>query len=1139
MNLSEPFVRRPIGTLLLTIGVAMAGVGAFFLLPVANLPPIDIPTIQVQANLPGASPETMATSVAGPLERHLAHIAGVTEMTSQSRVGTTGIALQFDLSRNIDGAARDVQAAIEASTVDLPSTLKTLPVYRKINPAAAPIVVLALTSETKTAPQIYDSASNIVVQKLSQITGVGEVDPMGASLPAVRVELNPKALYQDGIGLEDVRAAITSANAHLPIGVVEDGAQKLQVYTNDSGITADDYRPLVIAYRNGAAVRLGDIAAVVDGQEDVHNLGLFDGKAAVIVQVISQPGANIIATVDAIKQALPELQEALPRDIKMDLAVDRTTAIRTSLTEVEKTLLIATLLVVAVVAIFLRSMSATIVPAVAVVVSLLGTLGVMLLLGFSLDNLSLMALTVSTGFVVDDAIVVLENITRHVEQGMPRFEAALAGAKEVGFTVVSISASLIAVFTPVLLMGGIPGRLFHEFALTVSTAIVVSLIISLTTTPMLCAWLVSRPKAHHEAGLLARWSEKSFDWMTRVYQRSLIWALDSGPVMLFILVLTIGLNVYLYVVVPKGFFPQQSGGALQGFMQTDQDASFRPTQMRLTQFVNIIHKDPSVDHVTGFTGGRAAGGAVIVNLKPIVQRDKQESDDDVINRLRRKMFAVAGATLFLQSPQAVQAGGRTGYAQYQYTLTADDPAMLKTWATKLYNELKKHPDQFPDVNFNGEQDHGLETYLTVDRDTAARFGLSAIDVDNNLYDAFGQRQVSVIYKALNQYHVIMEVAPAYSAGPYDLDGVFISTNQPSTAAKAATAATSAASAAATAAASTPSATSTSASGAAATVANANGNALAASATTFAATPGGASVAGGAAIGVTGPTAPDSRNAANGVAVSEEAEGMVPLKAFASYAPATAPTQVSHQDGSVATTISFNLSPGASLSDAVQMMGQAQATIQMPATIVGSFQGTAKQFTQSISSEPILIVVALLAIYIVLGVLYESYVHPLTVLSTLPSAGVGASMALILFNTEFSLISFLGVLLLIGIVKKNAIMIIDFAIDGQRAQGLSARDAIYQACMLRFRPIMMTTFAAILGALPLVIASGEGSELRRPLGITIIGGLVVSQMLTLLTTPVVYLYLDRLRRRRGDESHLSHLLGSNPASGATPLEPEPV
>ena len=1133
MNLSEPFVRRPIGTLLLTIGVAIAGIASFFLLPVANLPPIDIPTIVVQANLPGASPETMATSVAGPLERHLAHIAGVTEMTSSSRVGTTTIPLQFDLSRNIDGAARDVQAAIESSTVDLPSTLKTLPVYRKINPSAAPIVVLALTSPTRTAPQIYDAASNIVVQQLSQIQGVGEVDPMGASLPAVRVELNPTALANDGIGMEDVRAAITSANAHLPIGVVEDGAQRLQVYTNDAGITADDYRPLVIAYRNGAAVRLGDIAQVIDGQEDVHNLGLFAkapkaGGPAVIVQVISQPGANIIATVDAIKAALPGLQASLPNDITMQLAIDRTTAIRESLHEVEMTLLIATILVVLVVAVFLRSLSATLVPAVAVVVSLLGTLGVMLLLGFSLDNLSLMALTVSTGFVVDDAIVVLENITRHVEQGMGRFEAALAGAKEVGFTVVSISASLIAVFTPVLLMGGIPGRLFHEFALTVSTAIIVSLLISLTTTPMLCAWLVSAPAHGDKGNVLTRASQASFDFMARVYQRSLIWALDSGPIILVILLATVILNVYLYMVVPKGFFPQQSGGALQGFMQTDQSASFRPTQERLKQFVDIIRKDPATDDVTAFTGGRAEGGQVIVNLKPLKERANEESDDAVIARLRRKMFAVTGATLFLNSPQAVQAGGRQGYAQYQYTLTADDLTELKTWANKLADELKKHPDQRPDVNFNGEQDAGAETYVTVDRDTAARLGLSAIDVDNNLYDAFGQRQVSVIYKALNQYHVIMEVAPQFSAGPYALNQVYISTNKAKTA-------TGSASGAATTASTTsaPATTTTTSTTGTSTATTATTNPLSQAATSFAQTPGGGSVAGGAQISVPGPTAPDARNAANGVAVSETEENMVPLGAFAHYAPASAPTQVSHDEGSVATTISFNLPPGGSLSDAVKIIDQAQQTIHMPTTVVGSFQGTAKQFQQSLGSEPLLILVALLAIYIVLGVLYESYVHPLTVLSTLPSAGVGASMALILFNTEFSLISLLGVLLLIGIVKKNAIMIIDFAIDGQRGQGLSARDAIYQACMLRFRPIMMTTFAAILGALPLVISAGEGSELRRPLGITIIGGLIVSQVLTLLTTPVIYLYLDRWRGKPADQSHLSKLFGT----GRGPTEPE--
>jgi len=748
---------------------------------------------------------------------------------------------------------------------------------------------------------------------------------------------------------------------------------------------------------------------------------------------------------------------------------------------------------------------------------LLGTLGVMLLLGFSLDNLSLMALTISTGFVVDDAIVVLENITRHVEQGMPRFEAALAGAKEVGFTVLSISASLIAVFTPVLLMGGIPGRLFHEFALTVSTAIIVSLLISLTTTPMLCAWLVSPPATGDKGNFLTRASEQSFDFMARVYQRSLVWALDSGPVILVILLATVVLNVYLYAVVPKGFFPQQSGGALQGFMQTDQSASFRPTQQRLKQFVDIIRKDPATDDVTAFTGGRAAGGQVIINLKPLAQRANNESDDAVIARLRRKMFSVTGATLFLNSPQAVQAGGRQGYAQYQYTLTADDLDQLKTWATKLADELKKHPEQLPDVNFNGEQDAGAETYVTVDRDTAARLGLSAIDVDNNLYDAFGQRQVSTIYKALNQYHVIMEVAPQYSAGPYALNQIYVSTNKAKT-----TTTASSGSASATSAASTTTTTTTAAN-----------NPLSQAATTFAQTPGGGSVAGGAQVSVPGPTAPDSRNAANGVAVSETQENMVPLGAFSTYAPASAPTQVSHDEGSVATTISFNLPPGGSLSDAVKLMDQAQQTIHMPATVVGSFQGTARQFQQSLGSEPLLILVALLAIYIVLGVLYESYVHPLTVLSTLPSAGVGASMALILFNTEFSLISLLGVLLLIGIVKKNAIMIIDFAIDGQRGQGLSARDAIYQACMLRFRPIMMTTFAAILGALPLVISAGEGSELRRPLGITIIGGLLVSQVLTLLTTPVIYLYLDRWRGKPADQSHLSKLFGT----GRGPTEPE--
>jgi multidrug efflux pump len=1106
MNLSEPFVRRPIGTALLTFGVALAGAAAFFLLPVAPLPSVDIPTVFVQASLPGASPETMSTSVATPLERHLGHIADVSQMTSSSRVGSSTVVLQFGLERDIDGAARDVQAAINAARVDLPATLRSNPTYRKANPADAPILILALTSPTKTPGQIYDAASNLIQQKLSQIGGVGEVNLGGASLPAVRVELIPSQLANYGIGLEDVRAALASANANRPKGIVQDGAQRLQVYTNDAGIKAADYRPLVIAYRNGAAVRLQDVADVIDGQEDVHNLGLFagptatSGKPSVVVTVTSQPGANIISTVDAIKAELPGLQASLPADITMEVAIDRTTSIRTALSEVEKTLLIATILVVGVVAVFLRSPSATLVPAVAVVVSLLGTLGVMFLLRFSLDNLSLMALTVATGFVVDDAIVVLENISRHVEAGMDRFEAALLGAREVGFTVLSISVSLIAVFLPILLMGGIVGRLFREFAITLATAIIVSLFISLTTTPMLCAYLVSPPKRGDQRGILARFSENSFNWMARVYERGLRWALDSGPVMLTILVATIVLNFYLIGVVPKGFFPQQSNGQLSGFMQTDQSTSFKLTQARLRQYVDIIRQDPAVVSVTGFTGGRAAGGQVFVSLTPLAER-KDLSDDQVIARLRIKMFKVTGATMFLQSVQDVRAGGRQGFGQYQYTLKADDLTLLKTWANKLGDELKHQPI-LTDVS-SDQQDHALTRYLTIDRDTAARLGLSATDVDNNLYDAFGQRQVSTIYNALNQYHVIMEAAPAYTQEPDALSQIYLSTNKAARTAKTTTAATAAAA-----------------------------NPLAARATTIAA-PGTPSVAGGAQITLAGPVAPPSRNAANGVAVSGTAEQMIPLSAIAHFAPSSSPTAINHQDESVATTISFNLQPGKSLSDAVAVIDQAQQTIHMPTSINGGFQGTAQVFQQSIGNEPLLILAALLAVYIVLGVLYESYVHPLTVLSTLPSAGVGAWLALLLFKTEFSLISLIGVILLIGIVKKNAIMIIDFALEAERAQGLSTRDAIYQASIMRFRPIMMTTFAAILGALPLVLSSGEGSELRRPLGITIIGGLLVSQVLTLLTTPVIYLYVDRWRGTRRDQSYLARVTG-----GAAPQQPQP-
>ena len=1136
MNLSEVFVRRPIATTLLTLGLAMAGIAAFFLLPVAPLPTVDFPTVFVQAALPGANPETMATSVATPLERHLGLISDVTEMTSQSRVGQSTVVLQFGLNRDIDGAARDVQAAIVAARIDLPATLKSNPTYRKANPSAAPILILSLTSATRKPTQIYDVAANLIQQRLSQVSGVGEVDIGGASLPAVRVELNPDALSHYGVGMEDVRAALASANANRPKGVVEEGSQRLQVYTNDAGIVAADYAPLVIAYRNGSAIKLSDVAQVRDGQEDVHNLGLFsaratadgkegapsDARPSVVVFITKQPGANVIKTVDAIKAELPTLRAALPADIDMNVAVDQTTSIRASLKEVEKTLLIATLLVVVVVAVFLRSASSTLIPAVAVTVSLLGTLGVMYLVGYSLDNLSLMALTVSTGFVVDDAIVVLENITRHIEQGMNRFDAALLGAREVGFTVLSISVSLIAVFLPVLLMGGIVGRLFREFAVTLSTSILISLAISLTTTPMMCAYMAGRPKTRDEQGRFGRFAEDAFQAMADAYRKALVWSLDSGPIILLILFLTVGLNIYLYGILPKGFFPQQSNGELSGFMQTDQSASFQLTQSRLRSYVDIIKQDPDVTQVIGFTGGRSAGGQVFVALRPEPQRKGKLTDDAVIGRLRGKMLGVTGASMFLQSQQDVRAGGRQSFAQYQYTLKADDLPTLKTWATKLGDELKKQPI-LTDLN-SDQEDHGLESYVTIDRDTAQRLGLTAGDIDNALYDAFGQRQVSTIYNALNQYHVIMEVAPDWNQEPDMLKRLYISTKSAATT-KASnpnvgSAATTAAAAAATA------AGATTATAPATGSAPASTNAL--SQTSLLATgSNGASVAAGTPSSLIGPVAPPARGASSGVAISSVNERMIPLAAITAFGPSSAPTSVNHQDGQVATTLSFNLQPGHSISEAVGAIDQAEQAIHMPATVQGSFAGTAKQAQDTFGNEPILIAVALLAIYIVLGILYESYIHPLTVLSTLPSAGVGASLALLLFKTEFSLIAFIGIILLIGIVKKNAIMIIDFALDAERSQGLSTRDAIYQACILRFRPIMMTTFAALLGAVPLVVNSGTGSELRKPLGIAIIGGLIVSQLLTLLTTPVVYLYLDRFRRRSTSERHLSRGVGVAP------------
>jgi multidrug efflux pump len=1117
VNLSEPFVRRPIGTVLLTLGVAIAGIGAYFLLPVAPLPQVDFPVVSVQATLPGASPDTMASSVATPLERRLGHIADVNEMTSSSSLNSTRITLQFNLDRDINGAARDVEAAINASRVDLPTTLRSNPTYRKVNPADQPILILAMTSKTKTPGQIYDAAANIIEQQLSQINGVGEVDIGGGSLPAVRVDVDPYALAKYGIGLEDVRAALASANANRPKGIVQYGDQRLQVYTNDQGIKAADYTPLVIAYRNGAAVRLSDVAKVTDGQEDIHNLGLFaqgkgGGQPAIIVRVTREPGANIVSTVDAIKKALPLLQSQLPADIAMSIAVDRTTTIRASLNDVERTLAIAVLLVVAVVAVFLRNGRATLIPAVAVTVSLLGTLGVMFLLGYSLDNLSLMALTVSTGFVVDDAIVVLENITRHLEQGLGRFEAALKGAQEVGFTVLSISISLIAVFLPILLMGGIIGRLFREFAVTLSTAILVSLAISLTTTPMLCAYFIGRPSTGDRQPWWSRVSERAFDRMARVYERGLRWALDSGPIMLVILAATIALNGYLFFIVPKGFFPQQDTGLLSGGMQMDQSTSFQVSQSRLKRFVNIVGKDPGVGTVVGFTGGGgSSGGFLFVALKPESQRPNA---DEIINRLRFRLASVTGASLFLQSVQDFRFGGRQANAEYQYTLEADSLSDLRTWATKLANQLKLDPI-LTDVNTD-QQDHGLQAYVNVDRDTAARLGLTSSAIDNGLYDSFGQRQVSTIYNALNQYHVIMEVPQVDAKDPTALANVYLSTETPVQTTSTPTSSSSGGAA-------------TSATGAQA--ASVNTLALAATATTAAGAPGAAPIS---ALG--GPVAPPSPNAASGVAVTATAERVVPLTAVASFSQSAVPTSVNHQDVSPATTISFNLAPGKSLSDATDSVNQAAAAIGMPSTIHGSFQGTAKIYQQSLSNEPVLILAALLAVYIVLGVLYESYVHPLTVLSTLPSAGVGAVVALLIFQTEFSIIALIGIILLIGIVKKNAILIIDFALDAERTQGLSTRDAIYQASLLRFRPIMMTTFAAMLGALPLALAWGEGSELRRPLGITIIGGLLVSQVLTLLTTPVVYLYVDRWRRRSDDERHVGRV-GSG--SGPPDLRPEPA
>jgi multidrug efflux pump len=1163
MSLPELFIRRPIATVLLTLGLSLAGVAAYFLLPVSPLPQVALPTIQVSASLPGASPETMATSVATPLERRLGIIADVSEMTSSSRVGQTNVTLQFGLDRDIDGAARDVEAAINAARVDLPTTLRSNPTYRKQNPADAPVLILALTSATRTPGQIYDVASTIIQQQLSQVKGVGDVVIGGASLPAVRVEMNPLALARYQIGLEDVRAALASANANRPKGIVQDGAQRFQIYTNDTGLQASAYAPIIIAYRNGAPVRLSDIADVVDGVTDVHNFGLFNGRPAIVVQVLRQPAANIIETVDRVKALFPTLRAVLPADIDMQVAADRTLTIRASVAEVERTVLISIALVVAVVAFFLHNGRAILIPSVAVAVSLLGALGVMFLLGYSLDNLSLMALTVSTGFVVDDAIVVLENVTRHVEAGMGRFQAALVGAKEVAFTVFSISMSLIAVFIPILLMGGIVGRLFREFAVTLSAAILVSLVISLTTTPMMCAYLVDPPRAPERRGRLARLADDIFAAMQRIYVRALDWALDAGPLMLVVLAVTIVLFVYLTAITPKGFFPQQDTGQMVGGLQSDQSSSFAITQQRMRQLVRTIGSDPAVATEVAFAGNNASGGFMFVTLKP---KNRRAPIEQVIQRLRPKLSRVIGVSLFLNPVGDVQVGGRQSNATYQFTLQADNLDDLRTWASRLAERMKTKPDLI-DVNTD-QEDHGLESFITVDRDQAARLHLTNKQIDNTLYDGFGQRQVSTIYKETNQYKIVMEVDPRFSHDPTALNDVYVSngtasmatnpapetpsydlaspfgttpatlaaktTGSPSALIAATRAETTPATLAAKAVASTLAMTAATPEGSTPSTTGPQGKSAGAAAATTPSipvvnnnVPGTANVAGqpgalpataGAAlaVGVTavaGPAAPPGRAASQGVAVSVTPEQLTPVSTFARWADAATPTSVNHQNTEPATTISFNLPPGKSLSSATRAIAEAEAEIRMPATIHGSFQGTAKVFQQSLSSEPLLVLAALVAIYLVLGILYESYVHPLTVLSTLPSAGIGAVIALIVFHSEFSIIALIGVILLIGIVKKNAILMIDFAIEAEVGRGLSAHDAIRQAAITRFRPIMMTTFAAILGALPLAIGWGDGAELRRPLGLTIIGGLLVSQVITLLTTPVVYLYLDRLRGRR--------------------------
>ncbi len=1014
MSISAPFIRRPVATTLLTAAVALSGAIAFRLLPVSPLPQVAFPTIQVSAGLPGASPETMASAVATPLERQFGRIAGLTEMTSTSYTGSTGITLQFDLSRDIDAAARDVQAAINAARSYLPANLPNNPNYRKVNPADAPILILALTSDVASTATMYDAASSILQQKLSQVSGVGQAFVGGSSLPAVRVELNPTVVNKYGVSLEQIRSVLAAANANRPKGELAGGGNSWQLRTTDQLLKAKQYMPLIVAYQKGAPVRLADLGEVRDSVEDLRNAGLSNGKPAVLVVLFGQPGANIIETVDRVRALLPQLEAAIPPNISLNVMVDRSLTIRASILDVEWTLLISIGLVILVVFVFLRNAWATFIPGVVVPLSLIGTFGVMYLFGYSLDNLSLMALTISTGFVVDDAIVVIENIARYLEQGMHPFPAALRGSSEIGFTVISMSTSLVAVFIPILMMAGIVGRLFREFAVTLSVAIAVSLAVSLTATPMMCARFLKRESAQKH-GRVYRASQKMFDWTLNSYAAALRVVLRHPAVTLTVLLLTISLNVYLFVIIPKGFFPEQDTGRLMGMIQARQNISFQEMRQKVSWFVNKVMSDPAVSTVVAFTGGGGGlnTGRMFVSLKDMSVR--KAGVDEVMARIRRETAGVPGATLYTQAVQDLRIGGRLTGAQYQYTLQSQDLQQLNEWAPRVLATLRKLP-QLVDVNTD-QQDNGLEAWLAIDRDTASRLGMSVQDIDNGLYDAFGQRPVSTMYTQLNQYHVVMEVAPQFWQSPETLKTIWIQT---------------------------------------------------------------------------------------------AAGKQSPLTTFTQFTPSTTPLAVNHQGQFPSVTVSFNLAEGVALGDAVDAINAAEKDMVLPATIHGSFSGTAQAFQASLANEPILIATALIAVYIVLGILYESYIHPLTILSTLPSAGVGALLALRLCHTELSVIALIGIILLIGIVKKNAILMIDFALDAERKEGRDSKDAIYEACLLRFRPILMTTMAALLGALPLAIGIGTGAELRRPLGIAIVGGLIVSQLLTLFTTPVVYLYLDRVR-----------------------------